>query len=124
MTDPITPKRHPTLSLSISEGEIAKKSPLLSHNLNPTVDNKLVRDFFPSLWHCVNGALKMDSKLSRPLAGMADFHENVKKRGEDEFISSLKKLGSQSSPTKWTGLLRYGMCFISFELSALITALI
>jgi hypothetical protein len=122
MSDPFTPTRHTalqTLSPSKSEEHIAGKSSFLSRMIRPEDDDEAIRGVLPAIWRCVNNALNMDPKISRPPAEYSEFDENVRKRGEGKNFSSLKDIASQSGDIvasqscPWVDLLRDGMYFIS-----------
>jgi hypothetical protein len=116
MGDPFTPPRRTsshTFSTSLSEEEIARTSRLLTH-IVPQGDKSIAdADILDLVWTSVSKTLKKDPERGKYLASEDQFKENIKRKGEGAFVSSLKDMATSGS---WRDLPHDGVYFISSDM--------
>jgi hypothetical protein len=90
---------------------IKRASIFLGRNVLPEDDDELIRDSLELVWVSVQGALEQDPKLKGRLSDPDEFLANVKHKGEQEFIKSLRDMAKAKS---WDKLFDDGT-FSSFD---------
>jgi hypothetical protein len=115
--NPTTPTR-PTppstqSTICISEQTIQKMCKYLERYIRTDDDDDWIRQSLVNIFVTVREALQEDPKLKARLANEAQFKENVKKEGEQQFINLLRDIAKKES---WRDLLQNGTSFLYFDL--------
>jgi len=110
--NPTTPTR-PTppstkSTICISEQTIQKMCRHLERNITTDDDDDWIRQSLGQVFVAVRNALQEDPNLKARLASEAQFNENVKKEGEQQFINLLRDIAKKES---WRDLLQNGTSF-------------
>ena len=85
----------------------------LERNVKISDDDARIRRSLKYVWHAVNHALAKDPSMSTLLANKEEFQQNVKQKGEQQFIELLRDIAEKNS---WRDLLENGTFFLSFDL--------
>jgi hypothetical protein len=70
---------------------------ILGRQIVPEDDDDWIRNSMAQVWVAVRGALEVDPELRERLANQEDFLYNVKCKGEQEFIESLRGMAKAGS---------------------------
>ena len=81
--------------------------------IQPDDDDDRIKNSLNAVWFLVNGALKTDPVLKMRLANQDEFQENVKNKGEEQFINLLKDMAEKKN---WRDLLENRTFFLSSDL--------
>jgi len=76
---------------------IRKASKSLGRNIFPEDDDDDIRGSLKLVWTAVHDALEQDPKLEGYLANQDEFLHNVKRKGEQDFIESLRDMALANS---------------------------
>ena len=114
--DPSTPQRS---SPSPKQPDIPKKavekaSKYLRKFISPKDDDDEILDALTFVWIFVQKALEQDPKLKKHLASRDEFHDNVTRKGEKNFIDSLRAMAANSDTQgskAWVDLFEDGTSF-------------
>jgi hypothetical protein len=120
--EPSTPRTDTPSSTrlaNIPKQAVEKAFKFLKRNISPEDDDDDILDY---VWTGVKGALKQDPKLKEYLASEKEFRDNVTRKGEKNFIDSLRAMATNSDTQgskAWADLFEDGTSF-SFGRSILI----
>jgi hypothetical protein len=78
-------------------------SKFLHRVVHPMDDDDEIRSFLIFVWTLVEDALEQDPKLKRKLADKDEFRDNVKRKGEQDFIKD-SKLRDMAEHDSWESL--------------------
>ena len=106
-TPPTPPSTQPKVSLP--EQTVQHFCQALAALSQTSSEPDYIQDFLPVVWALVNKYLKQDPNLRSRLAGLEEFEENVKEKGEQQFIDLLKDMAKKEN---WQGLLENGTSFL------------
>jgi hypothetical protein len=97
-------------NVSIPDGAFRLLCKNLERNIQPGDIDDSIQDSLDNVWFFVNKALKEDPILKTRLADKDKFQENVKRKGEERFIESLKDMAKKKN---WQDLLENGTSSLS-----------
>jgi hypothetical protein len=121
--EPSTPRTDtPSITrlANVPKQAVEKVSKSLRKNISP--DDDEILDALNYVWFGVKGALEQDPKLKEYLASEKEFRDNVTRKGEKNFIDSLRAMVTNSDTQgskAWADLFEDGTSF-SFGRSILI----
>ncbi len=99
---------------NIPKQAVEKASKLLRKNISPKDDDDEITDALIYVWFGVKDTLKQDPKLKKYLASEEEFRDNVTRKGEKNFIDSLRAMAANSDTQgseAWEDLFEDGTSF-------------
>ena len=84
----------------------------LGRIIQPGDDDVYIKQSLKYVWNSINNALTKDLSMSTLLANEEEFQQNVKQKGEQQFIDLLRYMAEKNS---WRNLLEHGTYFLSFD---------
>jgi hypothetical protein len=115
--DPSTPQRGSPLQnrlANVPEQAVEKASKSLIRIISPKDDDDEILDALKYVWIGVQEALEQDSKLKKHLASKDEFRDNVTRKGEKNFINSLRAMAANNDTQgskAWLDLFEDGTSF-------------
>ena len=115
LVDDYTSPPTPTVTESricISDEVFQEMCEGLERNVKISDDDARIRRSMNAVWIIVKDALAKDLSMSTLLANQEEFQQNVKQKGEQQFIDLLRDTAEKNS---WRDLLENGTSFLSFD---------
>jgi hypothetical protein len=119
---PMTDTPSSTRLANIPKQAVEEATDSLRRNIFPKDDDKRILSALNHVWIGVKGALEQDPKLKKIMASEKEFRDNVTRKGEKNFIDSLRAMATNSDTQgskAWADLFEDGTSF-SFGRSILI----
>ena len=115
--DPSTTPNSPSQTLPNIPAQVLQEAyEFLELIILPRYDDSRIRRDLVCVWTAVNRALEHDQKRKESLADNSQFLANVTRKGEQQFIDSLRSMAISGT---WAALFEDGtlLSFFDFELS-------
>jgi len=99
---------------NIPKQAVEKASKLLRKNISPKDGDDEITDALIYVWFGVKDTLKQDPKLKKYLASEEEFRDNVTRKGEKNFLDSLRAMAANSDTQgseAWDNLFEDGTLF-------------
>ncbi len=100
----------------IPQRAIDKAVKFFKKNIPSDEDDDEIQGNLGHVWIATIEALEHDPKLKGHLANMDEFLDNVKKKGEQKFIESLRAMASSKTKDAWEDLFEDGTSLSFFRL--------
>jgi hypothetical protein len=117
LVNPSTPQTDTSSKLrvaNIPKQAVEKESKSLRKIISPNDDDNEILQTLNAVWFLVHEALELDPGLKEDLASKDEFRANVTRKGEKNFIDSLRAMAANSDTQgskAWQDLFQNGTSF-------------